>query len=75
MKKSLIVLCVLLNFFCTYDSFAQDSLVTKLAKANKSSFLPEGNSFSGSGWTKIKQKVNASNDVLIGEDHFTNEIP
>lgn len=37
--------------------------------------MPEKNSFSGLGWTKIIEKANASNDVLIGEDHFTNEIP
>ncbi|MBG6235010.1 hypothetical protein IWX76_001578 [Pedobacter sp. CAN_A7] len=75
MKQLFIVLCALLNLFSTYRSFAQDSVVTKLAKANVSSFLPEGNSFSGLGWTKIMDKVNGSNDVLIGEDHFTNEIP
>ncbi|WP_316803702.1 hypothetical protein [Pedobacter nototheniae] len=75
MKKLCIVLCALLNLFCTYRSFAQDSVITNLAKANVSSFLPEGNSFSGLGWTKIMEKVNGSNNVLIGEDHFTNEIP
>lgn len=27
------------------------------------------------GWTKLLEKARESNDVLIGEDHFTNEIP
>lgn len=75
MKQLFLVLCTLLSLFCTCRSFAQDSVVTKLAKANVSSFSPEGNSFSGLGWTKIMEQVNVSNDILIGEDHFTNEIP
>lgn len=75
MKQLPIVLCALLNLFYICRSFAQDSEVTKLAKGNVTSFVPEGNSFSGLGWTKIMEKVNESNDVLIGEDHFTNEIP
>ena len=75
MKKYFIVLFALINLFYVYTSFAQDSLITKLAKVNVLSFLPEGNSFSGLGWSKIMEMVKGSNDVLIGEDHFTAEIP
>jgi len=75
MKHSFTVLCALMCLFCTSRSIAQDTAVTTLAKANLTSFTPEGNSFSGLGWIKIMEKVSESNDVLIGEDHFTNEIP
>jgi hypothetical protein len=36
---------------------------------------PIKDSFTGIGWTKLLEKARESNDVLIGEDHFTNEIP
>ena len=75
MKQSYIVLCTLMCFFCTSHAIAQDNAVTTLAKANLTSFMPKGDSFSGLGWMKIMEEVNKSNDVLIGEDHFTNEIP
>lgn len=58
-------------FFC----YAQDSLITSLAKNNLSKFVKKQGSFAGSGWEEIINKAKVSNDVLIGEDHFTNEIP
>ena len=36
---------------------------------------PDKDSFTGTGWVKLMEKARESNDVLVGEDHFTNEIP
>lgn len=54
---------------------AQDSLITAIAKKNRSTFEPKQSGFNGQGWTKILDAAQKSADVLIGEDHFTNEIP
>ncbi|RZK37791.1 MAG: hypothetical protein EOO90_24280 [Pedobacter sp.] len=59
----------------TTQLFAQDSLITSLSKKNLTTFNKSNGSFSGAGWENIIKKIKASNDVLIGEDHFTNEIP
>ena len=56
-------------------SFSQDSVITKMAKANVSYFTPEKGSFTGLGWQNLMNEVKSSNNILIGEDHFTNEIP
>ena len=58
-----------------YNLYAQDSIVTAIAKQNVSLFVPDNNSFTGIGWTNLIEKAKECNDVLIGEDHFTNEIP
>lgn len=54
---------------------AQDSLLTKIAKENSNTFIKTPIGFDGLGWSKILEKAQLSNNVLIGEDHFTNEIP
>jgi hypothetical protein len=54
---------------------AQDSLFTAIAKKNSSSFSKKATGFDGLGWQNILDKAKSSGDVLIGEDHFTNEIP
>jgi hypothetical protein len=38
-------------------------------------FEASSNKFSGPGWEQIKERVQNARNVLIGEDHFTNEIP
>ena len=74
MKKLSPVFLIFLVFNATL-SYAQDSLLTSLAKNNCSTFVKNSGSFAGSGWEKIIKKAKISTDVLIGEDHFTNEIP
>lgn len=59
----------------TTISCAQDSLITNLSKKNLTTFIKQADTFTGLGWQKIIKKANTSNDILIGEDHFTNEIP
>jgi len=56
-------------------TFGQDSIITDIAKKNLTTFSKEGNSFIGEGWNKIIGMAQASDFVLVGEDHFTNEIP
>lgn len=58
-----------------YSSGAQDSLLKKMAAENHATFTYNGDTFSGEGWVNIKKQVQSTYNVLIGEDHFTNEIP
>ena len=56
--------------------FAQESEIQKLASENISTFKPTNKStFIGNGWEKLLEVSKKSNSILIGEDHFTNEIP
>ncbi|MEO8587893.1 MAG: hypothetical protein ABI432_00850 [Flavobacteriales bacterium] len=61
--------------FNASNAFGQDSLITLLARSNVTYFGPIENGFSGIGWDRISTQVDATDNVLIGEDHFTNEIP
>jgi len=67
----IIVLAFCINNIC----IAQDSLIAEFAKNNVSTFSKNENSFTGSGWEKIIEQAKKSDNVLIGEMHFTNEIP
>lgn len=70
--------CLSLAFFTfalCLTGFSQDSIFTRLATENLKLFSPESNSFKGEGWDYIKNKVENSQNILIGEDHFSNEIP
>lgn len=62
-------------FFLIKPAAAQDSLFLSLASANVKLFSPNGKNFQGDGWEHIMQKVRTSANVLVGEDHFSNEIP
>jgi hypothetical protein len=55
--------------------FAQDSLLVRLASDHTKLFSFEKQEFIGEGWDYIMDRVNKSANVLIGEDHFSNEIP
>jgi len=72
MKK---ILPVVLLLCSSLASNAQDTLLRTLLLQNRSSFYPAGNSFTGNGWQKIDSACKASNYVLVGEDHFLNEVP
>lgn len=58
-----------------YNGYCQDSLFTKIAKENSKSFQVSNDQFSGEGWEFIINEVKKSQHLLLGEDHFTNEIP
>jgi hypothetical protein len=54
---------------------AQDSLLLEMAKENQLSMRYDNGLFSGPGWEAVRSKAKDSDHVLIGEDHFTVEIP
>src|SRR6185437_667784 len=65
------LLCLLLSF----GSHGQDSLLSQIAKNHFTLFSPGKTSFTGAGWDTLLNRIQKSDFVLIGEDHFTNEIP
>jgi hypothetical protein len=67
--STLLLLCFFI--FCN----AQDSLITELAKIHSGTIVRNQSNFSGTNWNKIIEQSKKSDYVLIGEDHFTNEIP
>lgn len=74
--KSLRLLAVLIVLTASFSiTFAQDSLVTQFAKKDLTTFTVNNNSFTGKGWDSLINKIQKTDFVLIGEDHFTNEIP
>lgn len=52
-----------------------DSILRSLIHRNISTFKLEDNSFHGEGWNLLLKEAKKCSDVLIGEDHFLNEIP
>lgn len=75
MIRKITLLTTLIYTFKLASVSAQDSLITEYAKINQTSFTKEQNQFKGLGWDKIISQAQKSNNVLIGEGHFTNEIP
>lgn len=75
MKKNQLFLCIILVSLQSLFTVAQDSLITKVAQNNHTLFAVENNTFKGVGWETIVKKAQESNFVLIGEDHFLNELP
>jgi hypothetical protein len=75
MKINPLLIFVLL--FCCKSQLikAQDSLLVDLINQNHKLIELKNNQFSGEGWEFIKEKTLRSKNVLIGEDHFSNEIP
>jgi hypothetical protein len=67
----------LTSFFVLSLAFtsAQDTLLLRLAKENMQTMTLENGGFSGKGWEALSVKAKESANVLIGEDHFTVEIP
>ncbi|MHA2503995.1 MAG: hypothetical protein ACXAE3_14140, partial [Candidatus Kariarchaeaceae archaeon] len=52
-----------------------DVSLKELIKENMFTMPIEGDQFSGKGWEHIVEGVKSSNNILVGEEHFTNEIP
>jgi hypothetical protein len=73
MMKFFVYLALIISF--TTNVFGQDSLLTNLARQNVSYFHPEQGKFSGAAWDTLCKYAKLSPNVLIGEDHFFNEIP
>ncbi len=74
--KSIRLLTILIAVIFTPSiSFSQDSLVAKIVKKDLTLFSADKKTFTGNGWDKLIEQIQKSDFVLIGEDHFTNEIP
>ncbi|SHL64961.1 hypothetical protein [Myroides odoratimimus] len=74
MRKYLfIVVC----FFLTNAIFSQEQLMDSIILKNYSTFNIEAEkeSFKGQGWHALVTEMSKANSVLIGETHFTNEVP
>jgi hypothetical protein len=75
MKNTHSIFVLLLSCLSSTISFSQDTLITNIAKNNHLQFSKTENSFKGPGWDLILKQIKNTDFVLIGEDHFTNEIP
>ncbi len=73
MKK---IILLLLTLFITNFNYAQNRLLDSLVQKNAFPFQNDKNSsFQGKGWDVLLDEIKQSNSVLLGESHFTNEIP
>ncbi len=73
MKK---ITFLLLTLFITNYNYAQNRVLDSLVQKNGFSFQPDKkSSFQGKGWDVLLNEMKQSNSVLLGETHFTNEIP
>lgn len=75
MKKIQQIILNLTLIFLVYPCFSQDTLIQELLINNSLQFNLSGEKFTVDGWDYIQNKVRESSNVLIGEDHFSNEIP
>lgn len=70
--KYLLTITLLLSFARLY---AQKVEFIELADANMKTFSFNGSRFEGPGWVQLINEVKSNSNILIGEDHLTNEIP
>jgi len=67
---------LLLALFIANFSYAQTALMDSLVQKNYATFKKSNdNTFEGKGWTTLLDEIGKSNSVLLGEQHFTNEVP
>ncbi|MCC9043916.1 hypothetical protein LNQ81_14650 [Myroides sp. M-43] len=66
-----------LCFFLCFNAFSQEQLMDSIIQKNYSTFstLVDKESFKGQGWDLLLKETNAANSVVVGEMHFTNEVP
>lgn len=80
--RRFIILYVIGALFCaTHRSAAaqtspvEETQLATVIKEHHKTFRLEQGTFVGDGWTELLEKTKTHNNVLIGEDHFFNEIP
>ena len=54
---------------------ADDTAFAELASQHQFSMSEQDGVFAGPGWDLIRERAAAAQHVLLGEDHFTNEMP
>ncbi|MCA6065954.1 hypothetical protein JI747_002115 [Chryseobacterium sp. RG1] len=73
MKK---IKLLILTLFIANFGYAQTTLMDSLIQKNYSTFKKNNsNAFEGKGWITLQNEINKNNSVLLGEVHFTNEVP
>ena len=73
MKKTKLLI---LTFFIANFSYAQTTLMDSLIQKNYSTFKKNNNNaFEGKGWITLQDEISKNNSVLLGELHFTSEVP
>ena len=58
-----------------FPAFSQDSLFNAIVSENVKDFSYQDGKFLGEGWDQIIGEVEKAHHLMLGEDHFTNEIP
>lgn len=67
---------LLLASFVTQFNYAQNRVLDSLVQKNGFAFQSDkAISFQGKGWNVLLDDIKQSNSILLGETHFTNEIP
>lgn len=67
---------LILSLFIANFSYAQNTLMDSLIQKNYSTFRKNNsNGFEGKGWITLQDEINKNNSLLLGEVHFTNEVP
>ena len=59
----------------SFPLHAADDAFAELARQHQHPMSVTGDNFAGPGWDLISERVAGAQQVLLGEDHFTNEIP
>jgi len=75
MKSFRLLISAVIVVYASLTACAQDSLITDIANKNLTTFSPDKRSFTGNGWDTLVAQIKKTDFVMIGEDHFTNEIP
>ena len=75
MKEIRLIALNITLLFLGNPCFSQDTLIQELLIDNTLQFNFNGKEFKGDGWDYIQNEVRESSNVLLGEDHFSNEIP
>jgi len=57
------------------SAHTEDDPFAELARLNQYPMSAQDGRFAGPGWDLLSERAAAAQQVLLGEDHFTNEIP
>jgi len=72
--KFLLLTFIIVVCFLVRKVYSQQTL-SKIIAENRTTFHCQDNRFEGKGWEEILAQINTHRNILIGEDHFFNEIP
>jgi len=62
-------------FIVSTTAEAEAPTFEQIAREHQMVMVPKNTNFSGPGWEHIVERVKSARHTLVGEDHFTNEIP